>query len=294
MARHIELNPDNAMKVLDIASTALQTARRLQTRKAANVYIPSGDGTGVLIGDTAENGGISRYDPESETQSPLWEGISQEELDAKADEILGAAKKDTAAQITIVNTTITEAQQAIEANRDGLEQEAYLREEGDKAATAATNAVKAETDKLKGDYAGMATDVASVKQDMLDTVQRVEIAQTTADGKNRRFVQATTPTVPAAELTQGDEWWQTSSEPPETYFEGERPPRMAKTAVSCRRRHRPCRRLSSRRATNGGRRRANRLRHILRVNRTIRGRCSWTIRGRSSTSGHGTAHGGLI
>ncbi|RYQ68765.1 hypothetical protein [Bifidobacterium pseudolongum] len=221
MARHIELNPDNAMMVLDIASTALQTARRLQTRKAANVYIPSGDGTGVLIGDTAENGGISRYDPESETQSPLWEGISQEELDAKADEILGAAKEDTAAQITIVNTTITEAQQAIEANREGLEQEASLREEGDKAATAATNAVKAETDKLKGDYQGMATDVASVKQDMLDTVQRVEIAQTTADGKNRRFVQATTPTVPAAELTQGDEWWQTSSKPPETYLEGE-------------------------------------------------------------------------
>ena len=221
MARHIELNPDNAMKVLDIASTALQTARRLQTRKAANVYIPSGDGTGVLIGDTAEHGGISRYDPESETQSPLWEGISQEELDAKADEILGAAKEDTAAQITIVNTTITKAQQAIEANRDGLEQEAYLRAEGDKAATAATNAVKAETDKLKGDYADMATDVASVKADMLDTVQRVEIAQTTADGKNRRFVQPTTPTVPAAELTQGDEWWQTSSKPPETYLEGE-------------------------------------------------------------------------
>ncbi|RYQ42389.1 hypothetical protein PG2000B_1082 [Bifidobacterium pseudolongum subsp. globosum] len=221
MARHIELNPDNAMKVIDIASTALQTARQLQTRKAANVYIPSGDGTGVLIGDTAEHGGISRYDPESETQSPLWEGISQEELDAKADEILGAAKEDTAAQITVVNTTITEVQQAIEVNREGLEQEASLRAEADKAATAATNAVKAETDKLKGDYADMSTDVDSVKQDMLDMVQRVEIAQTTADGKNRRFVQATTPTVPAAELTQGDEWWQTSSEPPETYLEGE-------------------------------------------------------------------------
>lgn len=219
MARHIELNPDNAMMVLDIASTALQTARRLQTRKAANVYIPSGDGTGVLIGDTAEHGGISRYDPESETQSPLWEGISQEELDAKADEILGAAKEDTAAQITIVNATITEAQQAIAANRDGLEQEASLREEGDKAATAATNAVKAETDKLKGDYQGMATDVASVKADMLDTVQRVESAQTTADSKNKRFVQPSQPTYDL--LKPGDEWWQTSSKPPETYWEGE-------------------------------------------------------------------------
>ncbi|RYQ21413.1 hypothetical protein PG2049B_1297 [Bifidobacterium pseudolongum subsp. globosum] len=181
MARHIELNPDNAMMVLDIASTALQTARRLQTRKAANVYIPSGDGTGVLIGDTAENGGISRYDPESETQSPLWEGISQEELDAKADEILGAAKEDTAAQITIVNTTITEAQQAIEANREGLEQEAYLRAEADRAARETSDAIKAETDKLKGDYDGMATDVASVKQDMLDTVSRVESVEGTQE-----------------------------------------------------------------------------------------------------------------
>lgn len=221
MAQHLQINIDQDTLAMQVAQTALRTAQENQTRKAANVYIPSGDGTGVLIGDTAENGGISRYDPESETQSPLWEGISQEELDAKADEILGAAKEDTAAQITIVNTTITKAQQAIEANRDGLEQEAYLRAEGDKAATAATNAVKAETDKLKGGYADMATDVASVKADMLDTVQRVEIAQTTADGKNRRFVQPTTPTVPAAELTQGDEWWQTSSKPPETYLEGE-------------------------------------------------------------------------
>ena len=219
MARHIELNPDNAMMVLDIASTALQTARRLQTRKAANVYIPSGDGTGVLIGDTAENGGISRYDPESETQSPLWEGISQEELDAKADEILGAAKEDTAAQITIVNTTITEAQQAIEANREGIEQEASLRAEADRAAQETTAAIKTDTDKLKGDYQGMATDVASVKQDMLDTVSRVESAQTTADSKNKRFVQPSQPTYDL--LKPGDEWWQTSSKPPETYWMGE-------------------------------------------------------------------------
>lgn len=166
MVRHIELNPDNAMMVLDIARTALQTAQQLQTRKAANVYIPSGDGTGVLIGDTAENGGISRYDPESETQFPLWEGISQEELDAKADEILGAAKEDTAAQITIVNTTITEAQQAIAANREGIEQEASLRAEGDKLAQDAAAAVKAETDKLATKYDTMDTDVKSVKSDL--------------------------------------------------------------------------------------------------------------------------------
>lgn len=221
MAQHLQITIDPDTLAMQVAQTALRTAQENQTRKAANVYIPSGDGTGVLIGDTAEHGGISRYDPESETQSPLWEGVSQEELDAKAAEILGAAREDTAAQITIVNTTITEAQQAIEANREGLEQEASLRAEADRAAQETTAAIKTDTDKLKGDYQGMATDVASVKADMLDTVQRVEIAQTTADGKNRRFVQPTTPDVPSAELTQGDEWWQTSSKPLETYWEGE-------------------------------------------------------------------------
>lgn len=181
MAQHLQINIDPDTLAMQVAQTALRTAKENQTRKAANMYIPSGDGTGVLIGDTAENGGISRYDPESETQSPLWEGISQEELDAKADEILGAAKEDTAAQIDKVNTTITEAQQAIEANREGIEQEAYLRAEADKAARETSDAIKTETDKLKGDYADMATDVASVKQDMLDTVSRVESVEGTQE-----------------------------------------------------------------------------------------------------------------
>ena len=114
MVRHIELNPDNAMMVLDIARTALQTAQQLQTRKAANMYIPSGDGTGVLIGDTAENGGISRYDPESETQSPLWEGISQEELDEAADNILAAADESVKAQIERVDADLAAANEAID------------------------------------------------------------------------------------------------------------------------------------------------------------------------------------
>ncbi|RSX46126.1 collagen-like protein [Bifidobacterium castoris] len=177
MAQHLQIKIDPDTLAMQVAQTALRTAQENQTRKAANVYVPSGDGTGVLIGDTAENGGISRYDPESETQSPLWEGISQEELDAKASEILGAASADTAAQITIVNQTINEAQQAIEANREGLEAEAYLRAEGDKAAQETVAAVRGETEKLKGDYAGMATDVASVRQDVLDTVSRVEAVE---------------------------------------------------------------------------------------------------------------------
>ena len=145
--------------------------------------------------------------------------VSQQEFDEAADNILAAADESVKAQIDKVNTTITEAQQQIEANREGIEQEAYLRAEADKAARETSDAIKTETDKLKGDYAGMATDVASVKQDMLDTVSRVESAQTTADSKNKRFVQPSQPTYDL--LKPGDEWWQTSSKPPETYWLGE-------------------------------------------------------------------------
>lgn len=205
MAQHLQINIDPDTLAMQVAQTALRTAQENQTRKAANVYIPSGDGTGVLIGDTAENGGISRYDPESETQSPLWEGISQEELDAKADEILGAAKEDTAAQITIVNTTITEAQQAIEANREGIEQEASLRAEADRAAQETTAAIKTDTDKLKGDYADMATDVASVKQDMLDTVSRVESVEGTQEQQAKDINTATTTATSAKTTAENAE-----------------------------------------------------------------------------------------
>ncbi|MEE0905541.1 MAG: hypothetical protein U0L87_04145 [Bifidobacterium adolescentis] len=218
MALHPILSPTSAQTIARLGVTALRTAQSMQTRKGGSAFYPTGDGQGVLVGDMAEHG-VDKWDPETGEQNPLWEGISQEELDAKADEILGAAKEDTAAQITIVNTTITEAQQAIEANRDGLEQEASLRAEADRSAQETTAAIKTDTDKLKGDYQGMATDVASVKQDMLDTVSRVESAQTTADSKNKRFVQPSQPTYDL--LKPGDEWWQTSSKPPETYWMGE-------------------------------------------------------------------------
>lgn len=165
MAQHIKLDQDKDTLILDVAKTALRTAKSAQTRKSGSAFYPTGDGQGVLVGGMADHG-VDKWDPETGEQSPLWEGISQEELDAKAEEILGAAKEDTAAQIDKVNTTITEAQQAIEANRDGLEQEASLRAEGDKLAQETAAAVKAETDKLATKYDTMDTDVKSVKSDL--------------------------------------------------------------------------------------------------------------------------------
>ena len=69
------------------------------------------------------------------------------------------------------------------------------------------------------DYSNGQWSWTSVQQS--SAFEAAELALTTADGKNRRFVQPTTPDVPAAELTQGDEWWQTSTKPPETYWLGE-------------------------------------------------------------------------
>ena len=165
MAQHIKLDQDKDTLILDVAKTALRTAKSAQTRKGGSAFYPTGDGQGVLVGDMADHG-VDKWDPETGEQSPLWEGISQEELDAKADEILGAAKEDTAAQITLVNTTITEAQQAIEANREGIEAEAYLRAEGDKLAQDAAAAVKTETDRLSTKYDEMDTSVTNVKNDL--------------------------------------------------------------------------------------------------------------------------------
>lgn len=165
MAQHIKLDQDKDTLILDVAKTALRTAKSAQTRKGGSAFYPTGDGQGVLVGDMADHG-VDKWDPETGEQSPLWEGISQEELDAKGEEILGAAKEDTAAQITIVNNTINEAQQAIESNHEGLEAEAYLRAEGDKLAQEAAAAVKAETDKLSTKYDEMDTSVTSVKNEL--------------------------------------------------------------------------------------------------------------------------------
>lgn len=165
MALHPILSPTSTQTIARLGVTALRTAQSMQTRKGGSAFYPTGDGQGVLVGDMADHG-VDKWDPETGEQNPLWEGISQEELDAKGEEILGAAKADTAAQITIVNTTINEAQQSIEANREGIEAEAYLRAEGDKLAQDAAAAVKAETDKLSTKYDEMDTSVTSVKNDL--------------------------------------------------------------------------------------------------------------------------------
>lgn len=215
MALHPILSPTSAQTIARLGVTALRTAQSMQTRKGGSAFYPTGDGQGVLVGGMADHG-VDKWDPETGEQSPLWE----DELDAKATEILGAAKEDTAAQITIVNTTITEATRAIESNREGLEQEAYLRAEADRAAQETTAAIKTETDKLKDDYAGMATDVANVQASVVEAVTKADTALTTANGKNRRYVQPAAP-ADTSVLVQGDEWWQTSSKPLETYWTGE-------------------------------------------------------------------------
>lgn len=131
--------------------------------------------------------------------------VSQGQLRDKADEILAAADESVKAQIDKVNTTITEAQQAIEANREGIEQEAYLRAEADKAARETSDAIKAETDKLKGDYDGMATDVASVKQDMLEAASRLDTVEGTQEQQGKDLNTATTTATSAKTTAESAE-----------------------------------------------------------------------------------------
>lgn len=134
MAQHIKLDQDKDTLILDVAKTALRTAKSAQTRKSGSAFYPTGDGQGVLVGGMADHG-VDKWDPETGEQNPLWEGISQEELDAKAEEILGAAKADTEAQIEQVNNDL-------EATSDRIDTKAAEILEAAKAdATAKADAV---------------------------------------------------------------------------------------------------------------------------------------------------------
>ena len=145
---------------------------------------------------------------------------ANEAINKKAEETLEAAKQDTAKHVEQVNKDIEAANKLIAANTSAVETEAQLRADGDKQAQQATQAVKAETDKLKDDYVGMATDVANVQASVVEAVTKADTALTTANGKNRRYVQPAAP-ADTSVLVQGDEWWQTSSKPLETYWTGE-------------------------------------------------------------------------
>lgn len=146
--------------------------------------------------------------------------VTREQMEQTAQEILDGAKASADAQIKQVEATIDEISDAVASNTDAIVLEQTLRAEGDKTAQQATAAVQAETDKLKGDYAGMATDVASVQQSIIQVANKADTALATANGKNRRYVQPTAP-ADTSVLVQGDEWWQTSSKPLETYWTGE-------------------------------------------------------------------------
>ena len=145
---------------------------------------------------------------------------ANEAINKKAEETLEAAKQDTAKHVEQVNKDIEAANKLIAANTSAVETEAQLRADGDKQAQQATQAVKDETDKLKDDYVGMATDVANVQASVVEAVTKADTALTTANGKNRRYVQPAAP-ADTSVLVQGDEWWQTSSKPLETYWTGE-------------------------------------------------------------------------
>ena len=238
MAQHLQINIDQDTLAMQVAQTALRTAQSAQTRKAANIYIPDGDGTGVLIGDTAD-AGISRYDPETETQSPLWEGVSQEELDAKAEEILAAADESVKSQIEQVNKDLQDTSDRIDTKADEIleaaKADATAKVDAVDQKVQATNskvqanadAIKAESDRVNSlgtKVDGQGTKLSEVEDSLEEAKQAALGAQVTADGKNAIYRATTDPAADAdvaAKLTAGDLWWQTSLPNLETYWTGE-------------------------------------------------------------------------
>lgn len=173
MAQHPIINQGDEMLPLQIATKALATARSMQTRKSASAFYTDIDGNGIITGALSQNG-INKYDPLTGEQAPLWEGISQEQLDEESAKILNDAKTEITNQITVVNNDINNANKLIDDNRAGLEQEAYLRSEGDKHVQEAVNTVTETASKLTTDYEGMATDVNTVKQNMTNVLTRTD------------------------------------------------------------------------------------------------------------------------
>lgn len=177
----------------------------------------------VAYDDAHDRYGNPTYNASAESehvQVTIVPLVTREQMEQTAQEILDGAKASADAQIKKVEATMDEISDAVASNTDAIVLEQTLREEGDKTAQQATAEVKAETDKLKGDYAGMATDVASVQQSIIQVATKADTALATANGKNRRYVQPTAP-ADTSVLVQGDEWWQTSSKPLETYWTGE-------------------------------------------------------------------------
>ena len=181
MALHPILSPTSTQTIARLGVTALRTAQSMQTRKGGSAFYPTGDGQGVLVGDMADHG-VDKWDPETGEQSPLWEGISQEELDAKADEILAAADESVKAQIERVDTdlaatnetidrkageTLAAANAAAEANLNRVQEE--IAGEGgriDQAANSAYERAKDYTDGIK----------AQVDSDLVATGEAIDAA----------------------------------------------------------------------------------------------------------------------
>lgn len=93
--------------------------------------------------------------------------VSQQEFDEAADNILAAAEESAKAHVQLVEATMDEISDAVAENTDAIELEKTLREEAVKAAQDTANSVKSETEKLKGDYKDMATDVKTAQADIV-------------------------------------------------------------------------------------------------------------------------------
>lgn len=137
----------------------------------------------VALDNAHDSNGFPAYNVSEESehvQVEILPIVSQQEFDEAADNILAAADESAKAHVELVESTMDEISDAVAENTDAIELEKTLREEGVKAAQDTANNVKFETEKLKGDYAGMATDVANAQADIVKlATQTGNLAETT-------------------------------------------------------------------------------------------------------------------
>ncbi|WP_033516305.1 hypothetical protein, partial [Bifidobacterium cuniculi] len=200
MAQHKIINPDPATVPLLVAQKALDAAQQRQTHHSGSAYFPIDEEHGVLVGAMA-NDGIADFNPTSEEQKPLWEGISQDQLDQTAETILNAANTNIENHVTVINGTLAEQQAQIEANTAGVQRGEQLAQaaqaKADQNATAIDAAgkefddYKAAADKALGDLNqtvqdhgsvldSVQSDLTAAKQDLVDQAKRVDDVGKTA------------------------------------------------------------------------------------------------------------------
>lgn len=171
MAQHIEINPDPKSLPLSLADRAMAMARGMQTSNTGTIRVPTGDGSGILLGDQAQDG-VNRVDADG-NQLPLIDTsrieAEAESASKKADEAIKQGeqiRKDAQAGVDDVRKQAQDAAAKADGVRSDLESQTTALKSSISAVDAKANQVKAAADKISqrvdADKAALDKSVADV------------------------------------------------------------------------------------------------------------------------------------